>query len=41
MLPLIALIYRQFHTNKKECLQALEQSEKEAVDWILQEEEDC
>ena len=35
--PLIGLMYRSFHEHKKECLTTLKQSEKEVIDWILQE----
>jgi alpha-beta hydrolase superfamily lysophospholipase len=34
MIPLIGLAYRQFRTNKKECMQALEESEMEIIRWL-------
>jgi pimeloyl-ACP methyl ester carboxylesterase len=34
MIPAIGLVYRQFHTNKQECMDALHASEKEAIDWL-------
>jgi esterase/lipase len=34
MIPLIGLAYRQFRTHKKECMQALEQSEMEIIRWM-------
>jgi alpha-beta hydrolase superfamily lysophospholipase len=36
MLPLIGLAYRQFRTHKKECMQALEQSESEVIRWLVE-----
>ena len=35
MLPLIGFIYKTFGKHKKECLNALVNSEKEIVNWIL------
>ena len=37
MIPIIGLMYKSFATHKKECMQALEQSEKEIINWILAE----
>jgi hypothetical protein len=34
MIPLIGLAYRQLRTNKKECMQALEESEMEIIRWL-------
>jgi esterase/lipase len=34
MIPVIGLAYRQFLTHKKECMQALEQSEMEIIRWM-------
>jgi pimeloyl-ACP methyl ester carboxylesterase len=34
MIPVIGLAYRQFLTHKKECMQALEQSEMEIIHWL-------
>jgi alpha-beta hydrolase superfamily lysophospholipase len=34
LLPLIGLAYRQFRTHKKECMQALAQSEAEVIRWL-------
>jgi esterase/lipase len=34
MIPLIGLAYRQFRTHKKECMQALEESEREILRWL-------
>jgi dienelactone hydrolase len=34
MIPVIGLAYRQFRTHKKECMQALEESEMEIIRWM-------
>ena len=34
-LPIIGLLYRSFAKHKKECMLALEQSEKEIINWIM------
>jgi alpha-beta hydrolase superfamily lysophospholipase len=34
MIPLIGLAYRQFRTHKKECMQALVESEMEIIRWM-------
>lgn len=35
MLPLIGFMYKTFGKHKKECMHALEESEREIVNWIL------
>lgn len=35
MIPLIGIFYRRFAENRTLCMRALEQSEKEIMDWIL------
>ena len=37
MIPIRGLMYKSFASHKKECMQALEQSEKEIINWILAE----
>lgn len=37
MIPLIGIFYRRFAENRKLCIEALEQSEKEIMDWILKD----
>lgn len=37
MIPMIGMMYKSFANHKEECMQALEQSEKEIVNWILSE----
>lgn len=34
-LPIIGLLYRSFAKYKKECMDALEESEKEIINWIM------
>lgn len=38
MIPLVGIFYRRFAENRKLCMEALEQSEKEIMDWILKEQ---
>jgi len=35
MLPLIGFIYKTFGKHKMECMNALEESEQEIVNWVL------
>ena len=35
MLPLVGFIYKTFGKHKMECMNALEESEKEIVNWVL------
>lgn len=35
MIPLIGIFYRRFAENRQLCMEALERSEKEIMDWIL------
>lgn len=35
MIPLIGIFYRRFAENRKFCMEALKQSEREIMDWIL------
>lgn len=37
MIPIIGLMYKSFASHKSECMNALEQSEKEIINWILEE----
>ena len=34
MIPLIGLMYRSFLENRTVCMNALEQSEREVMEWI-------
>lgn len=34
-IPIIGLLYRSFARHRKECMDALEQSEREIINWIL------
>ena len=40
MIPLIGIFYRRFAENRKLCMEALEQSEKEIMNWILRKGKD-
>ena len=35
MIPLIGLMYRSFLENRTACMHALEQSEREIMEWII------
>lgn len=43
MIPIIGIMYRSLRKHKRECLLALEESEKEIVDWIKNSQQniDC
>ena len=36
MIPLIGIMYKSFGKHKKECMAALERSEKEIINWLSQ-----